>query len=111
MHDLPIKCVTLHGGKLYPGSDRRDFVDPVPLKGGNGGLSAQQFLLAFRIPARSKGVIRKQLHRLGIHVAAWFPELDKQAEFIADLWACDPDASNSPGTALADSRGERIPRS
>ncbi|HEX2059357.1 MAG TPA: FRG domain-containing protein [Thermoanaerobaculia bacterium] len=83
---------TLHGGKCYPGRMRqyygRDAMpEPVTLEDIERDRGpAERILKRYEIPRKAKRPILDSLFLLGIHEATLFPEVDRQAVYLEDLW-------------------------
>jgi hypothetical protein len=74
---------TVFGG-TYANQDG-DLSTPKHLEDLNRDLPQNwQFLRKFKVPARNKESIRRDLQSLGVHVASLFPEMEYQATFIRD---------------------------
>lgn len=83
---------TVHGGKRRRtlGGTRGTLL-PLPhpdLLVESESLAAPEarFLLRYEIPWSAKKDLREQLRLIGIHEAALFPEIDRQAEYLRSLW-------------------------
>ena len=79
---------TIHGGKI-------DHEDPLA---GDSCLTTPErldhdgsrlFLKKYQIPHGAKKTIREELNYSGIHIGTLFAELDKQAEYMKELWLVD----------------------
>ncbi len=81
---------TIHGGKMYQDKpDRSEVRLPAPtsLETLNNKVDeVDKFLITIPVAHGCKEHIRKQLLALGIHEGTLFPEIDKQAKYIAGLW-------------------------
>lgn len=81
---------TIHGGKMYQ-EGLEDFEMPLPspksLETLNSELNEEgRFLIKIPVKAEFKSEIRNQLLALGIHQGTLFPEMDKQAGYLEQLW-------------------------
>lgn len=82
---------TLHGGKEYPEGMRayyrgNDIPGPITLDQINEKRAPERILRRYKIPSGAKGKILKDLSLLGIHEATLFPEVDRQAIYLQELW-------------------------
>jgi hypothetical protein len=84
---------TLHGGKMYVPEMQKKYWDeqlppPKTLKEVNREFSDREPLLRkYVIPGgRCKQEILDDLFRLGVHEASLFPEVDRQAVYLQQLW-------------------------
>jgi hypothetical protein len=79
---------TLHGGKYYVEGfesyyENDTIPEPITLEEIN---KTEYILQRYRIPSECKGEIRRDLFKLGIHEGTLFPELDRQAIYLKQLW-------------------------
>jgi hypothetical protein len=88
---LQSSVFTLHGGKQYPlqmpteeGHD--SMPSPVSLDDVDRESKVGPILRRYRIPHWDKKEIQEDLFRLGIHEASLFPEVDRQAVYLQQLW-------------------------
>lgn len=76
---------TIHGGKVYLDNDGKMIVHdgaPQPFD-----LSTcDNYLKKCIIPQGSKERLKRELEVAGIHKGALFPELDKQSEYMREIW-------------------------
>lgn len=82
---------TLHGGKTYPKGMARHYAPdtipaPVTIDELNGRERQQPLLKRFSISPRAKRQIVRDLFLLGIHEGTLFPEVDRQAVYLDNLW-------------------------
>lgn len=83
---------TLHGGKVYPQGMREHYgadamPEPVTLDQiDRKRPSAQRILKRYTIPHDAKPDILDDLWLLGVHEATLFPEIDRQAVYLENLW-------------------------
>lgn len=82
---------TLHGGKSYDREirsipEKQKFPPPTSLVELSRKRSGKQFLDVYVVPSCAKRKLREQLKRLGIHIAAAFPELEYEAQYIRHQW-------------------------
>jgi len=82
---------TLHGGKTYPEGMQRFYVDemippPVTIDDLDRKNRGDRLLRRFLIAPRAKRKILHDLSLLGIHEGTLFPEIDRQAVYLEDLW-------------------------
>ncbi len=79
---------TLHGGKYYvEGFESFYENDTIPEPISLEEINEQEYILQrYRIPSECKGEIRRDLFKLGIHEGTLFPELDRQAVYLKQLW-------------------------
>jgi hypothetical protein len=79
---------TLHGGKYYVEGfesfyENEIIPEPISLEQVN---EEEYILQRYTIPKRYRAEIRHDLFKLGIHEGALFPELDRQAVYLEQLW-------------------------
>lgn len=79
---------TLHGGKYYvEGFDSYYENDIIPEPISLEEINKEAYILQrYRIPHECKINIRKDLFKLGIHEGTLFPEIDRQAIYLRQLW-------------------------
>jgi hypothetical protein len=79
---------TLHGGKYYiEGFESFYENDTIPEPISLEEINKQEYILQwYRIPKECKGEIRRDLFKPGIHEGTLFPELDRQAVYLRQLW-------------------------
>lgn len=81
---------TLHGGKVYGKGLRKkykgeDMPEPVSLEDIQI-KTGRTFIKRFTVPWEQKEKIRHGLFILGIHEGTLFPEIDRQASYLKELW-------------------------
>ena len=81
---------TLHGGKVYAKGLRKRYEGealpkPVSLEDLQR-TTDKPFIKRFTVPAALKEEIRHGLFVLGIHEGTLFPEIDRQASYMKELW-------------------------
>jgi FRG domain len=79
---------TLHGGKYYV-EEMDSFYekDIIPKPIGLEEINQQVYILQrYKIPKDYRVEIRENLFRLGIHEGTLFPEIDRQAIYLRQLW-------------------------
>jgi len=79
---------TIHGGKIYHTKD--GYKNPYPA----GPIvlnhrDSASFLKKYVIPRAAKQKLRRELEVAGIHKGTLFPELDKQSEYMRDVWRAE----------------------
>jgi hypothetical protein len=83
---------TLHGGKQYPRGMKKFYnpSDIIPPPITIDYLDRQDpsdcLLRRFLIRAKAKRRILRDLSLLGIHEGTLFPEIDRQAVYLEDMW-------------------------
>lgn len=83
---------TLHGGKRYPDGMRECYgsdamPEPITLEQIDQGRSQNERILKrYTIPSAVKSDMLDELSLLGIHEATLFPEVDRQAVYLENLW-------------------------
>jgi len=83
---------TLHGGKIYPEGMRQHYEPdamPAPTTLEQIDLlrpQEQRILKRYTIPHTVKADILEGLSLIGIHEATLFPEVDRQAIYLQELW-------------------------
>ena len=92
---------TLHGGKEYPGGMRsyyrgNDLPGPVTLDQIDQRHPSKQILRRYTIPSAAKKEILHDLSLLGIHEATLFPEVDRQAVYLEELWWHSGNPADAP---------------
>lgn len=81
---------TIHGGKFFAntaGFKEKEDMSPVSLTELNKSQNpADKFLLYYSVPKESKKQILKDLGKIGIDQRSLFPDIDKQAGALKQLW-------------------------
>jgi hypothetical protein len=81
---------TLHGGRLEPKPNQRDFAGaiglPISIEEIEDGMRKTRLAKWLRIPGNKRGEIRRTLARIGITDASLFPELDYQSKHLVSRW-------------------------
>jgi hypothetical protein len=87
---LQTSVFTLHGGKIYSREMgkyyRPDDRIPPPVTLEAIEKEDQTILRRYLIPSTAKGPIKDTLFRLGIHDKLLFPEIDRAASYLQQLW-------------------------
>ena len=79
---------TLHGGKIYVDGMKQQYEkDTLPAPTDLEDIRQDPPILRrYKIPRKAKAQLREELFRLGIHEGTLFPELDRQATYLKQLW-------------------------
>lgn len=100
--------LTVHGGMMEQDPKRGGGTPvgpPIHLEDVNEECGETPILWSYRIPAKEKSGIKKQLERLGIHEGTLYPEIEQQAAYSKRVWL----VAGKPTRRRSAPRGIRVP--